>query len=101
MLKNMFLLNIDFYVFFANFCDFGSILEAWAPPKNLEKLKNREKSDVGSHLERIGCFMVALGGFGERFGNVLGRFWEGLGIVAAQRSCLRTKLSATFEQPNF
>ena len=32
-------------------------------------------------MERIGCSMVALGGFWERFGKVLGWFWDGFGMV--------------------
>ena len=78
-----------------------AILARFWRPGPLQKMsknrKNREKIDFGSHLERIGCFMVALGGFGERFGSVLGRFWDGF----AQPSCLRTKLSASFEEPSF
>ena len=43
--------------------------------------KKREQIAFGAHLERIGCSMVALGGFGERFGRVLGGFWLGFGWI--------------------
>ena len=53
--------------------------EARALQKMAKNRKNREQIDFGAHLERIGCSMVALGGFWERFGKVLGWFWDGFG----------------------
>ena len=75
--------------FFAHFSDFGSISGGPGPSKKWLKI---EKIDLGAHLERIGCSMVALGGFGERLRRVLGWFWvvlgrfgEGLGRVWGSR----------------
>ena len=60
--------------FFADFSDFGSILGGPGPSKKLQKI---EKIEFFSLLERIGCSMVALGGFRERFGKILEGFWVG------------------------
>ena len=95
-----------------DFSDFGSIMEAWAPPENLEKLKKSRKHRFwiafGAHwlfhgrFGRVwGAFWVGFGGFWDGFGKVWGGFWERLGTAAAQPNCLRTKVSASFEEPSF
>ena len=80
VLKNMLFLNLEFYAFFCGSDRFWLDL---GRPRPLQKMaknqKDREQIDFGAHLKRIGCSMVALGGFWERFGKVLGWFWDGFG----------------------
>ena len=64
--------------FFADFSNFGSILGGPDPSKKCQKIEKIEKKTL---LERIGCSMVALGGFGERFGKILGGVWEDFGWI--------------------
>ena len=64
--------------FLADFSNFGSILGSPGPSKKSPQNGKKSKKTL---LERIGCSMVALGGFGERFGRVLGGFWVGFGWI--------------------
>ena len=52
-----------FMRFFENFNDFGLILGGLGLPKNNKKSRKHVIA-FGEHLERIGCFMIGLGGSG-------------------------------------
>ena len=85
--KTCFFLTSIFTCFFADFCNFGTILGGPGPSKKWQKIKKIEKQ---SHLERIWSalgvpwslwngFGSDLGGFGEGFGSVLGGIWKDFG----------------------
>ena len=62
-----------FLRFFADFCDFGSILGGPGPSKNRYKI---EKIDfLTRSVLKEGCGRV-LGGSWDDFGRVLGGFWQ-------------------------
>ena len=82
VLQNMLFFNINFYVFVYGFERFLLDFERPRPLQKIAKNRtNREQIDIGAHLERIRCSMVALGGFWERFGLVLEWFWVGFGWI--------------------